>query len=164
MSPWCVADRCPFSAAEYSFLKLAFRNHCVAMQHFPCGPWDLDDCDVLCWHPALDRLPRSHFVVSLKNKLTMLEKKKKNIISVLTANYDPALHDELEVPAPSVAGDEVSDEVLIPIIQTRHASTMPPEVIRVQRSTTIPVPVRQSRTRHLANPVVGQFENLPSVS
>ena len=128
MSPWCIADCCPFSAAEYSFLKLAFHNHCVVMQHFPCGPWDLNDCDVLRWHPALNCLPRSRFVISLKNKLTML----KNIISVLTANYDPALHDELEIPAPSVAEDEVSDKVPIPIVQARRASTMPPEVIRVQ--------------------------------
>ena len=148
------------SMAKYVCLQLLFRNQCLAMQNFPGGSWDLEGYDLLRWHGALNRLPRSRRVVTLKSNLTTLE----NIISVLTANYDPTLHDELEIPTPSVTEDKVSDEVPIPVVQARRASTMPPEVIWVQRSTTIPVPALRSRTRHLANPVVGNFENLPSVS
>ena len=64
------------------------------MQNFPGGPWDLAGYDLLCWHSAINLLPRSQRVVTLKNNLSTLE----NIVSVLTADYEPEFKQEPALP------------------------------------------------------------------
>jgi hypothetical protein len=164
--------------AEYARLQVLFHDHSLAMQNIPGGSWDLEGYDLLRWHGALNRLPRSRRVVTLKNNLSTLE----NIISVLTANYDPALEEELELPDPSVDEDEVAEVVPVLDPRNRRANTLPPSSIRVKRSTipppprtsrlppaslpanNPPAPAERPRPRGLAYPVVGALENLPPVS
>lgn len=114
------------SMAEYAYMQLLSCNHCLMMQHFPSGSWNLEGYNLLCWHGALNCLPHSRHVVTLKNNLTML----KNIISVLTAHYDLALNEEFGLPNPSVDEDKVAEEVLN--TQDRHTNMVPPKSIQVQ--------------------------------
>ena len=130
------------------------------MQDFPGGPWDLAGYDLLRWHSAINLLPRSSRVVTLKNNLSTLE----NIVSVLTAISESELEREPSLFGRSVNENEGAVELSGPssTIRVRRAPASLPHPSTP--ATGPPAPVARPRPRGVAYPVVGAFENIPPVS
>ena len=130
------------------------------MQNFPGGPWDLAGYDLLRWHSAINLLPRSQCVVTLKNNLYTLE----NIVSVLTADYEPEFEQEPTLPDRPADENEVTVETSGPSYSIRVRRALVPVSRSSPPATNPPVPAEHPRPRGLAYPVVGAFENIPPVS
>jgi hypothetical protein len=130
------------------------------MQDFVGGRWDLAGYDLLQWHGALNLLPRSQRVVTLKTNLTTLE----NLVTILTAEYEPGLEQDPSLPGRSVNENEGAVELSGPSssIRVRRALVSPPNPSNP--ATGPPAPAERSRPRGVAYPVVGAFENIPPVS
>ena len=117
------------------------------MQDFVGGPWDLAGYDLLQWHGALNLLPRSQHVLTLKTNLASLE----NLVTILTSEYETELGREPSLPSRSVNENEGAVEVSGPSATIRVRRTLIPPSRLSNPATGPPAPAepRASQRRAL---------------